>query len=370
MRVVKKEIIHHKEKIPVYDLVMKPSNPCFSLGAGVISHNTLPSGSPIRAILKVENEDELMIHVDYSTLEVCCVAFMAQDEKMLKALFDGLDMHRYSASLMYDKTMEDVTPDERKSAKALVFGLLYGKSVESTALDITNGDIEKAQQLFDLYFKAFPRVKQWIEEKHKEITVNKNYVLGYFGNKLMIDPNQKGGGALRNAQNAPIQNLGSFIAGTCMYFLSEEFDGSKTYNKPFGFTHDAYDDILKVDDLVYYIHTMYRVLSEDPIKNLGIPLFIDYEVGVDGLNQCSMKIVKEEGNVVSIELDGTRQAIDKILAALSKAKIYDLSNVEYIGTEDVDYSWEDLFTVGKALKYEWGKTITTTKVVADLVYKL
>ena len=237
------------------------------------------------------------------------------------------------------------------------------------AIDITGGDVEKAQHLFDLYFDAFPEIKVWINERHKEIEKNKNYVKGYFGNKLMIDDSKKGNGALRNAQNAPIQNLGSAIAGSTMYYLSEKLDSINFGCNPFGFTHDAYDDIVPVDKIIEYIDYLDDYLVQQPRKGLGIPLSIDTEVGANSLNQCSIKILERSDKQVKLKLKGTKKAVNEILEQLKYATIYTVENVEFGDTDSEYFGWEELFTVGKALKYEWGKTIENSSVVLDLIYK-
>ena len=146
MKIVSKEIIKYNDPIPVYDLTVgyDGSRSNFELACGVISKNC-----------------------DFSALEVCCVAFMSGATKMIEALLDGKDMHRFVASEAFGKPENEITSDERKAAKGITFGLLYGKSVESMAIDITGGDVEKAQHLFDLYFDAFPEIKTWINERHK-----------------------------------------------------------------------------------------------------------------------------------------------------------------------------------------------------------
>lgn len=333
------------------------------------SFHTVPQSNPIRSILHPNENGYLMLHSDFSALEVCCVAFMSGATKMIEALLDGKDMHRFVASEAFGKPESEITSDERKAAKGITFGLLYGKSVESMAIDITGGDVEKAQHLFDLYFDAFPEIKTWINERHKEIEKNRNFVKGYFGNKLMIDDSKKGNGALRNAQNAPIQNLGSAIAGTTMYYLSEKLDSIRFGCKPFGFTHDAYDDIVPVDNIIEYIDYLDEYLVQQPRKGLGIPLSIDTEIGANSLNQCSIKILDRQEKYVKIKLKGTVKAIEEIIEQLRYATVYTVENVEFGETESNYFGWEELFTVGKALKYEWGKTIESSSVTLDLIYK-
>lgn len=333
------------------------------------SFHTVPQSNPIRSILHPNRNGYLMLHSDFSALEVCCVAFMSGATKMIEALLAGKDMHRFVASEAFGKPENEITSDERKAAKGITFGLLYGKSVESMAIDITGGDVEKAQHLFDLYFDAFPEIKTWINERHKEIEKNKNFVKGYFGNKLMIDDSKKGNGALRNAQNAPIQNLGSAIAGTTMYYLSEKLDSIRFGCKPFGFTHDAYDDIVPVDNIIEYIDYLDEYLVQQPRKGLGIPLSIDTEIGANSLNQCSIKILDRQEKYIKIKLKGTVKAIEEIIEQLRYATVYTVVNIEFGETESNYFGWEELFTVGKALKYEWGKTIESSSVTLDLVYK-
>ena len=72
---------------------------------------------------------------------------------------------------------------------------------------------------------------------------------------------------------------------------------------------------------------------------------------------------------VKIKLKGTVKAIEEIIEQLRYATVYTVENVEFGETESNYFGWEELFTVGKALKYEWGKTIESSSVTLDLIYK-
>lgn len=161
--------------------------------------HTSPPSSPIRKILRPRSDKGLMVHCDFSQMELVCIAFMSGAKEMINGFFQGVDMHKFTASRAFNKPIDEVTSDERKAAKGVNFGIIYQMGVESLALSTTGGDVAKAQALMDMFFKAFPEIKIWIDDRFKEIDKNRNYVKGYFGNNLGIDPNQKGNAKYRNA---------------------------------------------------------------------------------------------------------------------------------------------------------------------------
>ena len=86
MKVVKVVRKHYKVPVPVYDLSMKPGNPCFSLEAGVISHNTITAGSEIRQIFIPRDKGNLLCHADYSQMELRVLALFADEKDMIEGI--------------------------------------------------------------------------------------------------------------------------------------------------------------------------------------------------------------------------------------------------------------------------------------------
>lgn len=367
MKVINKRLKKYTEAIPVYDLQMYPGNPCFSLDAGIISHNTIPAGSPARKCLVPPSDYHVIVHVDYSQAELVVLSALSEDPDMIKSFLDGKDMHKFIASKAFQIPYDDVSKEQRRFAKTIGFSIIYGKSVENVAIDITGGDVARAQGLFDSFYNAFPRIKVWMQSKRDEVDTY-GYVTTILGNKLAVDTSLPGNGAYRVAINAPIQGLANTIAGTAMYEFSEACEQAGFDTHPIGFTHDAYDDATLVDTIVEYIDLMVFKLQNEVYQKTGIPMRIDYEVGSDSFNMCGYSLVSRVDNLVVIELDGTEEALTKTINVFRKSKRFKVVNVEELKTETETFGYEELMTVGKALKYEWGKTITKKTVKVTLEY--
>lgn len=207
-------------KVPVYDLTISDKTPCFTLESGIVSHNTkrwksfihtIPWNSELREIHVSRFLKGILCHFDYSQMEVKILAKVSEDESLIKYLSKkGADIHRFVASKVWKKPMEEVTSAERRFAKTSVFAILYGKSIYAFATEIMNGDIQATEQLFEYIFTAFPGIKRYIDNKHKEL-LSSGEVRTMFGDTIIIpfDPSRASSvsSGKRQAQNYPIQCL-------------------------------------------------------------------------------------------------------------------------------------------------------------------
>ena len=332
--------------------------------------HTIPAGSPVRECIIPMKSDHVLIHADYSQAELVTLAFLSGDPRMIQTFIDKKDMHKFVASLLFQKTYDEVTSEERRAAKSCSFGVIYGKSIENLAIDMTGGDVVRAKKLYATFFETFPGIKIWMNERRKEVDKTGDYVTSYIGNKLKVNAvgGNSGNAKYRVAVNAPIQSLSSLIAGTSMFELSEKAEKANFECFPFGFTHDAYDDSTHVDNLFEYLELLVYVLQDSVYEKLGAPMRIDYEVGADGLNLCEIEFSDKINNVRKVKLHGTKHGIDNLIQQLNLSKTYKVEDIEYGDEKVQNYSFEELFTVGKALKYEWGKTISTTNATFKVNY--
>lgn len=321
--------------------------------------HVIPAGSPARKCLTTPNNRSIWVHADYSQAELVTLAYFSQDPTMIQAFIDGMDMHRFVASKAFAKPYDEVTGPERRAAKAIGFGIIYGKSIENTAIEVTGGDVDKAQALFDAFFNAFPGIKVWMDEKKREVD-QYCYVTTLFGNHIEIDVNQPGNAKYRQGVNAPIQGTASTVAGTSIFDFTEATEAKGIPTWPVGFTHDAMDDILlELDHLFEYIKLMIYELQTKLYQEIGMPMRIDYEIGVDSYNQCSFTIINEDDSSYKVEVEGTEEAINLLLERLSISNTYSINEIKELKSNTEYHSWGDMFTVGTALQDSWGKTITT-----------
>lgn len=332
------------------------------------SFHSLPSGSPMRAVMIPRRPNHVLVHADYSALEVTVLARVTGDRNLIQVFLDGKDIHRYAASKIFEKPESEITSEERRFSKACSFSILYGKGVESFAFDNTGGDVQKAQAIFDAFFKQFPGIKEFIHKAHAEIDRTNAYVTTLLGNKVPIDVNAGGGAKYRQAQNQIIQSLGSLVAGTSMYQFLEYCEKQGWDCAPYAFTHDAYDDSTSVDTIFEYLEAMEDVMVNRVRQSIGIPVSIDYELAANGRDLCSIDFTPREQGERTVTIKGTDTAIGGLLSRLKLSETYDLGDIEVETSEPVDFGWSELWGVGKALKYEWGKTIQQSKATFKVKY--
>ena len=334
------------------------------------SAHSQPAGSPFRRILKAP-EDKINVHFDISQNELCVVAFLANEQTMLEGFKKGQDMHRYMASYVFSKSVDEVTSEERRATKSVNFSLLYAKSVYNLAVDTFSGDVNKAQEIFDLFFKQFPNIKKWIDSKHKEFDETGTYVTSYFGNRLHVERDDRGQGHYRVSQNAPIQSFGSIMAGTYMYRFAKECYKRGFDIRPYCFTHDAYDDTVAVKDFIDYMDLAFEVMQEWPLKELGLPVKIDFEVGANSTELCHVKVKHRDPveKLYMLEIKGEKAGTDSIINKYKNCPHYEVLDV-IVGKSNTHYeTWAELFTVGKAIKDVWGRDVTeeSTSIVLKAI---
>jgi len=169
-----------------------------------------------------------ILAADYSQIELRIMAHLSGDEGLLKAFAAGEDIHRATAAEVFETPLGEVTNDQRRSAKAINFGLIYGMSAFGLAkqLDI---DRAAAQDYVNLYFARYPGVKAYMDTT-REQAKEQGYVETVFGRRLYIpDINSSNGQrrqyAERTAINAPMQGSAADIIKRAMLAVDEWLQG-------------------------------------------------------------------------------------------------------------------------------------------------
>ena len=185
----------------------------------------------------------LLLAVDYSQVELRIVAHMAQDEAMMAAFRAGQDIHATTAAAIYNVPLEEVTKAQRRHAKAVNFGLIYGMSPYglTRSTDLT---LAEAEDFVEAYFRKFPGVKKYLDGI-REQALQKGYVetlLGrrrYFRSLQNPATNQQARNrALREAINAPIQGTAADIMKIAMLRVHEALRNSGLAAKMLLQVHD------------------------------------------------------------------------------------------------------------------------------------
>ncbi len=165
-----------------------------------------------------------ILAADYSQIELRIMAHLSGDEGLVQAFARGEDIHRATAAEVFATAPEQVSPDQRRSAKAINFGLIYGMSAFGLAkqLGIERG---QAQQYVDLYFQRYPGVKAYMQST-RELAREQGYVQTLFGRRLYLPDikarnAQRRQAAERTAINAPMQGTAADIIKKAMLSVHE-----------------------------------------------------------------------------------------------------------------------------------------------------
>jgi len=165
-----------------------------------------------------------IVAIDYSQIELRIMAHLSQDAGLLTAFANNLDIHKATAAEVFNTPFDEVTVDQRRSAKAVNFGLIYGMSAFglSKQLDIPRG---LAQQYIDSYFDKYPGVMQYMEDT-RALAADKGYVETIEGRRLYLSDIKASNGARRKAAeraaiNAPMQGTAADIIKRAMLLVSD-----------------------------------------------------------------------------------------------------------------------------------------------------
>ena len=125
-----------------------------------------------------------MLASDYSQIELRIMAHLSQDESLLNAFKNNIDVHSATASEVFATPIDEVTREQRRSAKAINFGLIYGMSAFGLAKQLGTTR-PQAQDYINMYFERYPGVKNYMDNM-KEIAKEQGYVETVFGRRLYL----------------------------------------------------------------------------------------------------------------------------------------------------------------------------------------
>lgn len=221
-----------------------------------------------------------IISADYSQIELRIMAHLSKDKGLLDAFTHGLDVHSATAAEVLGKKIEDISPTERRSAKAVNFGLIYGMSAFGLAKQL-GIDRAAAQDYIDKYFARYPGVKQYMEQT-RELAHQQGYVQTCFGRKLFLpDINSSNHmtkmGAERAAINAPMQGTAADIIKLAMLDVDAWLKQGEVNAQMIMQVHDEL--VFEVaEDQVEHAKAQIKSLMEKAFQ-LDVPLIVEVGVG-------------------------------------------------------------------------------------------
>jgi len=223
-----------------------------------------------------------LLAADYSQIELRIMAHLAKDEGLLDAFRHDRDVHRATAAEVFGVELEQVTNDQRRSAKAINFGLIYGMSAFGLAKQI-GVDRKQSQAYIDRYFARYPGVLAYMERTRQQ-AAEQGFVETLFGRRLYLPEIASKNGAMRKAAertaiNAPMQGSAADIMKRAMVAVDNWLSQSGLDAKVILQVHDEL--VLEVrEDLIEQVREAIRPLMSGAAE-LDVPLLVEVGVGAN-----------------------------------------------------------------------------------------
>ncbi|MEZ4485456.1 MAG: DNA polymerase [Syntrophotaleaceae bacterium] len=228
----------------------------------------------------VPAEGNLLLAADYSQVELRILAHMADEPALKESFARGEDIHTRTASEIFGVFLELVTPEMRRRAKTINFGVLYGMSAFGLAKALDIGRKE-AQEYIDSYFARYPKVLEFMEAK-KEEGRQQGYVKTLFGRRCSVAEINSRNGAVRgyaerNAINYPIQGTAADIIKVAMVAISRRLQQEKLQARMVLQVHDE----LVFDVPEGELENLQKLVREEMegAASLAVPLLVDMGSG-------------------------------------------------------------------------------------------
>ncbi|QXI28656.1 DNA polymerase I [Pseudomonas vanderleydeniana] len=221
-----------------------------------------------------------LLAADYSQIELRIMAHLSKDEGLLNAFRDNLDVHTATAAEVFKVELGEVTSDQRRSAKAINFGLIYGMGAQKLGKDI-GVDTKTAKAYIDVYFARYPGVREYMDRTRAQAS-EQGYVETLFGRRLYLpdihsNKPQEVAAAERTAINAPMQGTAADIIKKAMVKVDDWLAGSGLDAKVILQVHDEL--VLEVrEDLVAEVSEKIREHMSGAAQ-LDVPLLVEVGVG-------------------------------------------------------------------------------------------
>ncbi len=233
-----------------------------------------PRGREIRKAFIPKSDDFIILSADYSQIELRIMAAFAKDESMIEAFNQGRDIHATTAAKVFNVSLDEVTPEMRRKAKTVNFGIIYGVSAFGLAEQIGVSRTE-AKELIDSYWREFPSIKKYMNDavinardnQYVETIMGRRRYLRDINSQNMVER----GFAERNAVNAPIQGSAADMIKVAMIKINNFIKENNLQSRMILTVHD---------ELVFDAHKSEVELLKEKVHELMITA-IDFPVKMD-----------------------------------------------------------------------------------------
>ncbi|HEX2010413.1 MAG TPA: DNA polymerase I, partial [Roseateles sp.] len=224
----------------------------------------------------------VIVSADYSQIELRIMAHISEDPGLLRAFGEGIDVHRATASEVFGVAVDEVTSEQRRYAKTINFGLIYGMGAFGLAQSL-GIETKAAKDYIDRYFTRFAGVKRYMDET-RESAKAKGYVETFFGRRIYL-PEINGGngprksGAERQAINAPMQGTAADLIKLAMVAVQQALDAQGRATKIIMQVHDELVFEVPEAELDWIKAEVPRLMAG--VAELRVPLLAEVGVGAN-----------------------------------------------------------------------------------------
>ena len=237
-------------------------------------------GKNLRKLFVSSFDDGALVSADYSQIELRLLAHMSNDPRLIEAFNLGIDIHSKTASEVFDVEIQNVTPNMRRTAKAVNFGIIYGISEFGLSQNI-NSTRKQAKQYIEQYFKKYPQVKEYMD-KSIEDAKKTGYARSLFGRRRKINELSSPNYMTRQfgervAMNMPLQGTASDIIKLAMIKV---FNALRENNLKSKLILQIHDELI-IDcprDEIENVAKILKANMENVVK-LSVPLTVDVNSG-------------------------------------------------------------------------------------------
>jgi DNA polymerase-1 len=242
-------------------------------------------GKEIRKAFITRDKDHQLMAADYSQIELRIIAALANDENMIRAFREKVDIHKATAAKVFHVDLEDVSKDQRSAAKAVNFGIIYGQSAFGLSQNLGISRTE-AKQIIDAYFAQYGTIKSYMDQAVQKAREEGFVETIMKRRRYLPDINSANavvrGFAERNAINAPIQGSAADIVKLAMVAVHNAMKAARVKSKM----------ILQVhDELVFDVHKDEIALMQQLVKesmekavDLIVPMEVEIQVAENWLD--------------------------------------------------------------------------------------
>ena len=222
----------------------------------------------------------VIVSADYSQIELRIMAHLSQDAGMLKAFANNEDIHRHTAAEIFGVELTAVDSEQRRYAKVINFGLIYGMSAFGLAQNL-NIDRASAQSYIERYFARYPGVRDYMQST-RDMAKQRGFVETYFGRRLWVpeinSPNgMRRAGAERAAINAPMQGTAADLIKLAMIAVDQWLGEAKLQTKLIMQVHDEL--VLEVPEAELAVVKAKLTELMQGVAKLSVPLLVEVGVG-------------------------------------------------------------------------------------------